>query len=171
MDNSMLNNLGFDPAYVLIGMAAVILILLILVIVCLVKLGSMRQKYAVFMKGENARSLEKTLIKRLEEVERLAESDSINRRNIERLFKQHRLAIQKTGMVKYDAFDEMGGKLSFALALLDQNNTGIVLNVVHTREGCYTYIKEIIENNSVLVLTEEEKQAMEVANQTQTTAE
>ena len=74
-------------------------------------------------------------------------------------------------MVKYDAFDEMGGKLSFALALLDQNNTGIVLNVVHTREGCYTYIKEIIENNSVLVLTEEEKQAMEVANQTQTTAE
>lgn len=66
-------------------------------------------------------------------------------------------------MVKYDAFNEMGGKLSFSLALLDQKNDGFIINAMHSREGCYTYIKEIIDGNSVIVLAEEEKEALNIA--------
>ena len=69
-------------------------------------------------------------------------------------------SFQKMGLVKYDAFKEMGGKLSFALAMLDQENSGFVLNAIHSREGCYTYIKEIIDGNSVIVLSEEEQEAL-----------
>ncbi len=43
----------------------------------------------------------------------------------------------------------MGGKLSFSLALLSQTNDGFIINAMHSREGCYTYIKEIIDGNSV----------------------
>ena len=64
---------------------------------------------------------------------------------------------------KHDAFDEMGGKLSFSLALLDQKNDGFIINAMHSREGCYTYIKEIVDGNSIIVLAEEEKNALDIA--------
>ena len=66
-------------------------------------------------------------------------------------------------IVKYDAFKEMGGKLSFSMAMLDDKNSGYILTSVHTREGCYTYIKEIIKGESFVVLSEEERRALEEA--------
>ena len=57
----------------------------------------------------------------------------------------------------------MGGKLSFSLAMLDEKNDGFVLNAVHSREGCYTYVKEIIDGNSIITLADEEQQALEAA--------
>ncbi len=60
---------------------------------------------------------------------------------------------QKVGIVKYDAFHEMGGDLSFALTMLDENNTGWILNAMHSREGCYTYIKEVIKGESYIELS------------------
>ena len=70
---------------------------------------------------------------------------------------------QKVGIVKYDAFNEMGGKLSFALAMLDNNNTGWILNAMHSREGCYTYVKEIVKGESYVELAEEEAEALDKA--------
>ena len=70
---------------------------------------------------------------------------------------------RKTGIVKYDAFNEMGGKLSFAVAILDSNNNGWILNAMHSREGCYTYIKEIIKGESYIELAEEEAEALDKA--------
>ena len=70
---------------------------------------------------------------------------------------------QKMGLIKYDAFNEMGGKLSFSLAMLDGRNNGYIINAMHTREGCYTYIKEIIDGNSIIMLSEEEKEALKMA--------
>ena len=57
----------------------------------------------------------------------------------------------------------MGGKLSFAMALLDKNNNGFIINSIHSREGCYTYIKEIVKGESYILLGEEERQALEKA--------
>ena len=70
---------------------------------------------------------------------------------------------KKVGIVKYDAFNEMGGKLSFALAMLDKSNNGYVINAIHSREGCYTYAKEIVRGESFITLGEEEKKALEKA--------
>ena len=70
---------------------------------------------------------------------------------------------QKVGLVKYDAFQEMGGKLSFSLALLNEINDGFIINAMHSREGCYTYIKEVIDGNSIIALGDEEKEALEMA--------
>lgn len=70
---------------------------------------------------------------------------------------------QKVGIVKYDAFNEMGGKLSFAIAMLDGNNSGWILNAMHSREGCYTYVKEILKGESFVELAEEEAEALDKA--------
>ena len=70
---------------------------------------------------------------------------------------------QKTGIVKYDAFDDMGGKLSFVLVMLDGRDNGVMLNVMHSRDDCYTYIKEITRGSSYVELSAEEQMALERA--------
>ena len=72
-------------------------------------------------------------------------------------------AFQKFGMVKYNAFKGMGGNLSFAFAMLDLNNTGFILNSVHSREGCYLYIKDVVNGEAEITLGNEEKEALEQA--------
>ena len=86
-----------------------------------------------------------------------------NRTDIQKLNKKMEKSYQKLGIVKYDAFNEMGGKLSFALAMLDNNNTGWIINAMHSREGCYTYVKEIVKGESYVELAEEEAEALDKA--------
>ena len=71
---------------------------------------------------------------------------------------------KKSAILKYDAFKEMGGKLSFVLALLNEENNGFILNSMHSsREGCFTYVKEIIDGKSFITLSEEEKKTLDEA--------
>ena len=155
--------LGFDSDYIIIGLAAFSLILLILLIVNIAQINSLKKRYKIFMSGKSAKSLEDTLIKRLDQVDTLLAANSANEKNIKKIFTKMKSTFQKVGLVKYDAFHEMGGKLSFSLALLNETNDGFVMNAVHSREGCYTYIKEIIDGNSIIVLADEEKEALEMA--------
>ncbi len=155
--------LGFDSDYIIIGLAAFVLILFILYIVNVVQMKKLKKKYRIFMDGKDAKSLEDTLIKRLDEVDDLLEANHKNEKSIEVLMKKMKFTYQKMGLVKYDAFHEMGGKLSFSLAMLNEKNDGYIINAMHTREGCYTYIKEIVDGNSIIVLSDEETEALNMA--------
>ncbi len=152
--------LGFDSDYIIIGLTALVLILIILMIVNVVQMRRLKKNYKIFMSGKNAKTLEDTLVKRLDQVDELIQSNTENAKNIETLFKNMQRTYQKMGLVKYDALNEMGGKLSFSLAMLDVGNNGFIINAMHTREGCYTYIKEIIDGNSIIVLSGEEQEAL-----------
>lgn len=154
---------GISTDYLMIGLMALVLILIILMIINVVQISKLKKRYKIFMKGKNAKSLEDTLIYRLEQVDELIENNATNERNIDTIFKRLKYDFQKYGLVKYDAFQEMGGKLSFTLALLNEKNDGFVLNAVHSRDGCYTYVKEIIDGHSIIALAEEEEQALEQA--------
>ena len=134
---------GISLDVITAGLAALVLILIIIMIINGVKMRKLKKRYEAFMSGKNAASLEDTLVKRLNQVDDLIASD--------------------VGLVKYDAFNEMGGKLSFSLALLNRKNDGFIINAMHSREGCYTYIKEIINGNSVIMLADEEREALDMA--------
>ena len=155
--------LGIDSDYIIIGLCGVLVILFILVIINIVQMKKLKKNYRIFMSGKDAKTLEDTLIQRLDQVDSLLESNEENDRNIKVLSKNMQCTYQKMGLIKYDAFHEMGGKLSFSLAMLDMRNNGFIINAMHTREGCYTYIKEIIDGNSVIVLSEEEQEALKRA--------
>lgn len=155
--------LGIDSDYIIIGLCGVLLILFILVIINIVQMKKLKKNYRIFMSGKDAKTLEDTLIQRLDQVDSLLESNEENDSNIKVLSKNMQRTYQKMGLIKYDAFHEMGGKLSFSLAMLDMRNNGFIINAMHTREGCYTYIKEIIDGNSVIVLSEEEQEALKRA--------
>lgn len=152
--------LGIDSDYIIIGLAVALLILIGLTIANIVQMRKLKKGYRAFMSGNDGKSLEDTLIQRLEQVDKLMATSEESEKSIEALQKNMRNAYQKMGLIKYDAFSEMGGKLSFSLAMLDMSNSGYIINAMHTREGCYTYIKEIVDGNSVLVLSEEEQEAL-----------
>ena len=157
-------NLGIDMGYVLLGTLGVILILLILTIVLFVKLSKMKTKYNGFMEGQDGKSLEDAVMLKFKEIDTIKEILKKHQTHFNKTDEIIKTAYQKVGIVKYDAFKEMGGKLSFTLALLDQENNGFVINSMHSsREGCYTYIKEIIRGESYVVLAEEEQQALDKA--------
>lgn len=154
---------GIDATYILIGMAAVLLILLILIIVALCKLKKLNRKFDRFMRGKDAESLEDTILSCIEKNEQIDQMNQLLREDIIGLRKNQRITYQKMGMVKYNAFREMSGDLSYALALLDQEENGFIINSVYAKEGGYSYIKEIVKGESSILLSEEEKAALEKA--------
>lgn len=166
MNNSLLNYLGLgniDIGIVLIVMAVIILILLVLTIVNVCSIVKLKKQYKKFMLGKNAKSLEKEIIALFEDNKFIKASSEKNKKDIRTLYKNMESAFQKIGIIKYDAFNQMGGKLSFSLALLDENNNGFILNSVHSTEGCYSYTKQIKNGQSNISLGDEEKQALDMA--------
>ena len=115
------------------------------------------------MTGKDAKSLEKDIVGLYEDNKFLKINVDKNKKDIRTLYKNMEHAFQKIGLIKYDAFQQMGGKLSSSLALLDENNNGFILNSVHSTEGCYTYTKEIKSGECAISLGEEEQQALDMA--------
>lgn len=163
MEGSIINNLGFDPIYIIIAQAVLTFILLIAVIVCIIKMRKLYRRYDYFMRGKDAESMEAMIIHQMEEIVELKSQDRANKDSIRIANKNSRAAFQKVGVVKYNAFKGMGGNLSFALALLDYTNSGFVINSVHSREGCYLYLKEVDRGQTDVLLGNEEKVALEQA--------
>ena len=154
---------NIDIGYVVMGMAGVILIMLILLIVTMAKNASMRKKYKI-MNGENGKNMEKAILEKFAAIDFLEENVDQIYKQIKAISDQLTTAYQKIGLVKYDAFKEIGGKLSFVLVLLTEDNNGFILNSMHsTKEGCYTYAKEVVNGEAFVILSEEEQQALEEA--------
>ena len=146
-----------------LALAILSVILLTSTIILLVKVRSLTKKYNAFMKGSDGHTLESTILTRFREIDILKEESKYTSEKLNIACETLITAYQKIGIIKYDAFKEMGGKLSFSLCMLDDENNGFVLTSMHTREGCYTYIKEIIKGESFVILSVEERKALEEA--------
>ena len=151
MENSILNQIPFDPAYIIAGLLILVVLLLILTITTMTKVRRLDRQYDYFMRGKDA------------EIRDLRAEDRSNKDSIRTLNRNQRASFQKYGLVKYNAFKGMGGNLSFAFAMLDYTNSGFVLNCVHSREGCYLYIKVVDMGQTDIVLGNEEQEALEQA--------
>ena len=163
MENSILNLCPFDPAYIIMGLVILVVLLLILAIITMTKLRRLDRKYDYFMRGKDAETLEDIIMDEIDELRDLRAEDRSNKDSIRTLNRNFRASFQKYGIVKYNAFKGMGGNLSFALAVLDYSNSGFVMFCVHSREGCYLYIKEVDMGQTDIVLGNEEQEALEQA--------
>ena len=138
-------------------------ILLALLIYMIVRYRQLSNSYNFFMRGKRGDNLEGTIFKITEEIKKLKFEDKENKDAIRVINKNLRAAYQKFGVVKYNAFKGMGGNLSFAFAMLDYTNTGYILNSVHSREGCFVYVKVVDRGQTEVLLGTEEKEALEQA--------
>lgn len=167
--SSFLNQIGlggFDIGYLLIAVIILLVFMvaiLILLIVQINKVGQLKKRLDKFLTGRDGKSLEQKIASLFEDNIFLKNSAEKNKKDIRILYKNMEAAYQKMGLVKYDAFNQMGGQLSFSLALLDENNNGFIINSVHSTEGCYSYTKEIKQGVSTISLGKEEEEALAIA--------
>ncbi len=163
MESKLLETIGIDPGIILIVMCAFIIVLLIISIANSMKYNRLKASYAAFMRGKDGKTLEESIFEKFSELDDVIEIVEKNSKDIRELNKKIRCDYQKMGIVKYDAFNEMGGKLSFTITLLDGKDNGFILNSMHSRDGCYNYVKEIVNGQSYIELSEEEAESLEKA--------
>lgn len=165
MANSFLDSLGFDPGYLIMGMFGIVIVLIVLIIFLLMKYDSLQKSFAQFMRGRNGKDLEELLIKIVEDNRKVKIQCKNNIDAILDVKKSIKNGYKKLGIIRYDTFNENSGKLSFALALLDENNSGIILNSIHSVNGSYQYLKEIVHGQCETELSDEEQDALDEAVQ------
>ncbi len=161
---NMIEQMEQNISYIMLGQALLLLVLFVLTVILFKKQRKLTKTYKAFMNGASGKNLEDVIIERFTDIDILKKDSLDIHGKIDEIKENLLSTVQKIGIVKYDAFMEMGGKLSFVLALLDKENDGFILNSVHSsREGCYTYLKEIIKGESFLELSKEEKSALDQA--------
>ena len=164
MDNTILDSIGIsDPGVPIIILFVMVIILLVILIVLLIRYNQLNVSYQMFMKGRKAESLEDEIGALFDDIGALKATTEKSRKDIKKIIENLREAYQRVGIVKYDAFKEMGGKLSFSVALLNDNETGFIINSIHSSEGCYVYTKEIVNGECAISLGDEEKKALTLA--------
>ena len=140
------------------------LLLLVLYIINSMKLTKLRRNYSDFMtklgKGNNINEMLEQYVISVQEVKN--ENNEI-KKYCEKLENDSKENLKKIGMVRYNAYKDTGSNLSFALAILNIKNTGIILNGIYGRDTSNIYAKPIIEGKSEYLLSKEEEKALEKA--------
>lgn len=151
---------GLTGGVMFLLLLVLIIILAVITVSMSLRLSRLTKKYQMFMRGRDGESMERVFADKLANVEKIDNRGEENKEDIEVLKGRISSSLTHYGIVKYDAFDDVGGKMSFALAMLDDSNTGFILNTIHSRDNCFQYIKEIVNGESYILLSEEEMEAL-----------
>lgn len=154
--DSIINNLELYLPYILISMTIIIILLFILVIVLFKSLGNVERRYRRLMRGANSKNLEELILSQLDNIEK-ANENALNAINeCTKLELKMKECVQKVAIMRYKAFEDVGSDLSFSIAILDDNNDGIMLTGIYGRQESTTYAKPIDKGISRYDLSEEE---------------
>ena len=157
---------SFDWGYLAIGiliLTVLIFILMILLIIQISKVSRLKKRLDQFLMGKDGVTLEQNILQLFEDNRFLKDMEEKDRKDINTIFKRMQTMYQKMGLVRYDAFNQMGGQLSYSLVMLDENDNGFIINSVHSTEGCYSYSKEIRNGDNSISLSKEEAEALAIA--------
>ncbi len=148
----------------LLFLSVIIIILLIGFIILLIGNMKLKEKYRKFMqKLGNGKNLEEDLSNFMYKVDRVEKQNAEIMNFCKNLDDDLTKCIQKVGIVRYSAFKDTGSDLSFAVALLDEKNSGVVFNGIYSREMSNIYAKPVENGNSSYTLSEEEAEAIKRA--------
>ena len=166
--NGIFERVGIDVGIVVIFLIVIIIGLIVFIMKLQLQMDRLNRKYRMFMKGSDGQSLEKMIQRKLNQIDKMQDTGEEHGKLLNQIKGIQDGTMNKYGVVKYDAFDDVGGKLSFAFAMLNRDDTGIVLNAVHSRDNCFLYIKEIMKGESYIMLSEEEIEALRIAKGSRT---
>lgn len=150
---------------IVVVLAILVVALIVVSVIALLEVVKLRKRYELFTGGKRRpeynmehqfKEFHATASKMEERYETLAQLVRDMDKNMSK-------CVQKVGVIRYNPFDEVGGNLCYAVALLDTENNGVVLNGIHSRTGSFTYAKPIQLGVSEYVLSEEELKALEMA--------
>lgn len=159
-------NMEFE-IQILFGMSFVFIIInCILLISNIKKTNKVKIKYNRFMNGLSDRNMEELLEDCLSSVNLVSSKNRDIELKLNQIDRTILQCVQKVGIVRFNAFDNVGSDLSFSIALLDNNDSGIVLSGIYARDSSSTYAKPISSGKSKYSLSAEEMQAIDIARKT-----
>lgn len=167
MLNQILDFIKNNMMLIILSNAAITVIMFLLLLVALIKQSNLKKKYNNFMSrlGQGA-NFEQMLSKYIDDVKVVEGKIKETRNNLTQVERTIIKCVQKVGVVRYNAFADTGSNLSFAIALLDANDDGIIFNGIYSREGTATYAKPVEKGTSKHPLSAEEIMAIDEAKKT-----
>lgn len=163
MGADIFDAIGIGTDLVVIILIIIVLLQFIWIFAIISRYNKLSKRISHFTTGKDAANLEQVMVKRFSEIRQIVKNEKQQNKEIDIINDKFLTTFCKIGLVKYDAFKEMSGKLSFSLALLTENHDGIIITSMHSREGCFTYCKEVTNEESYYILSEEERLALNVA--------
>ena len=168
MDFSVLNQIAQTNLAVILTIIVVLLVLLIILsLVLLVKLVRAKKRYKMLVNGATGENLEDIIADNIAKLnELIVKNNQLEEKNeevqaqhaqLEALFAR---SIQKVAVHRFCAFKDMGGDLSYAVALLDNNNNGVIFSSIFGRQESCTYVKPVNNGVSNYPLSQEENKVL-----------
>lgn len=155
--------LTYNLPFILGGMIVVVVTLIILSIVLLVSNRKLKSRYNIIMKDTDKGSIEDMIKSYQNKINESYTDVKIALQRIDSLNQQMTHCVQKVGVVRYQAFEDVGSDLSYSVALLDEKNDGVVITSIFGRNMSTSYAKPISKGTSKYAFSEEEKFAMNKA--------
>jgi hypothetical protein len=147
-------------ALVALGVAVFTLTLLIYVVI---RHQRLLKRYRLLLNGPTGRDLDQILVAQASDIERIMAEVAAAKAHLSALEEATKKHLSRVGVVRFNPFPEMGSDLSFAIALLDQQDNGLVLSSLYSRTESRVYAKPIVAGKSTYTLTDEEKEALHLA--------
>jgi hypothetical protein len=160
---SILELIAGIQGYITMTLIVIIILMLILVIVLFSSLSSLEKRYRRLTRGVNNKNIEELIVNYLEKVEESRKIAEDARELCNNLNNKVDQCIQKVAVLRYKAFENVGGDLSFSIALLDNNNYGVILTGIYGRDDSTTYAKPIEKGISRYDLSDEEQHVLNEA--------
>ncbi|MGL5616363.1 MAG: DUF4446 family protein [Sarcina sp.] len=158
--NNIISMVEPNLIYIVLGIAAFAVLEFILILILFGGLSKTKKKYKKMMRGENNKNLEEIIESSLEKINKAEASASTVVDRFEALEGTMKNCVQKVGVIRYKAFEDVGSDLSFSVALLDGNNDGVMITGIYGRMESTTYAKPIDKGISRYELSEEESKAL-----------
>ncbi|MBZ4646153.1 MAG: hypothetical protein JG777_1642 [Clostridia bacterium] len=159
IDSAIKNNLS----YIIVILVIINLITLIITLANGLRVGGLKRRYKKLTDDLNDKDLERIILDYYDRVHQVMLKNNDIEQHLKRMEGKLELCAQKIGVVRYNAFDNVGSNLSFAIAVLDSRDNGFVINGVYSRESSTTYAKPIVDGKSKYTLSAEEMQALDLA--------
>lgn len=145
----------------LISLMIINIFLFLLVILNFIRVRNLNKKTVEFLrKLGDGKDIRDDLNKYMDRIIDLESGLSETNTHCKKIDKQLNNCIQKIGIVRYNAYKDSGSNLSFAVALLDEKNDGVVFNGIYSREMSNIYAKPVSKGSSSYKISEEEKEAI-----------
>lgn len=155
--------LMFSQPFAPIIISAVLLVLFLIVLIQGVQIGRLKKRMKRFFTGSDGGNIEHQLGKLFDHIEECKNKQNDQQFTINRLSQRLGQTAGNLAIIRYNAFGDVGSDLSFSLALLDDQQNGVILTSIYGREESRTYAKPVEGGKSAYNLSEEELAVMKKA--------
>lgn len=148
---------------IIIVISSITVISFLMNIIALTSLSKLKKRYKKMMRGNNNKNIEDVINKYMDDIEKVEENSNNFMNQYDILNAKINKSIQKTSVIRYKAFEDVGSDLSFSIALLDGDNNGLILTSIFGRNESTVYAKPIDNGISRYEMSEEEEEALKSA--------